>query len=401
MAQALDRHSGANVRLLIAYHRHGWDRGIERKSAELAERFARNGHAVEYLCATAEPRSGSAVRIARVPIRGGPTSLMLGTFDYFARRALRRRPHDLSLSFGSVVGCDILTAESCHRAGLEVISRMREHTGGEARNLGLADAIRLRIERRNYADRRYLCVVACSRRVQRELGGHYDVPASDVTVIPSGVDAQEFSPERTGRERTDFRSSLGYGPDHTVLLFVGNEFARKGLKTLIQALGLLRDRSLRLLVCGDGSPETYMRLARELGVADRIRFEGHVKGVARYFSASDIFVFPTLHEAFGLVILEAMASGLPVIVSKAAGAAEDHLRDGREGMLLDDPTDAARLARNIRSVIERPDRGRAFGEAGRMRASELTWEVCAAAWLALLSEALEAKRSRRMTMQGG
>jgi len=400
VAQTLDRHTGANVRILIAYHRHSWDRGIERKSAELAERFARNGHAVEYLCATAEPRSGSAVEIVRVPIRWGPTSVMLGTFNYFARKVLGRRSHDLSLSFGSVVGCDIVTAESCHRAGLEVISRMREHTGREAHNLGLADAVRLRIERMNYADRRYLHVVACSSRVQRELGEHYGVPASDVTVIPSGVDSEEFCLEGTGRERTDFRSSLGYGPDHTVLLFVGNEFARKGLKTLIRALGLVGEESLRLLVCGDGSPGLYLRLARELGVADRIRFEGHVRGVARYFAASDIFVLPTLHEAFGLVILEAMASGLPVIVSKEAGAAEDHLTDGREGFLLDDPTDPAGLARCIRAIIDRPDRGRAFGEAGRAKASELTWEVCAAGWLEVFAAALEAKKSGRWTMQG-
>jgi UDP-glucose:(heptosyl)LPS alpha-1,3-glucosyltransferase len=384
------------VKIAIAYHRHAWDRGIERKSAELAERFARAGQSVGYVCAFAEPRPGTDVMFVRVPVRGGPTSLQLGTFNFLARRTLRRMPHELSLSFGSVIGCDILVAESCHRAGLRAMALHREEIEREGRNLGLADAVRLRIERANYSGRKYLQIVACSSSVERELRNEYGVPESDVTVIPSGVDTVAFAPESNASEAHKLRSSLGYSSEDRILLFVGDEFARKGLRTVIQALALLPDERVHLLVCGGGAASVYKRLAVKLGVAHRVRFQGHVASVAPYFAASDIFVLPTLHEAFGLVILEAMAAALPVIVSAGAGAAEDHLTDGKDGFLLHRPTDPAELAGAIGGILERPDCGRALGEAGRRRASALTWDACAKRYLDLFSETAARKSTEAM-----
>jgi UDP-glucose:(heptosyl)LPS alpha-1,3-glucosyltransferase len=317
------------------------------------------------------------VRFRRVPGVSQINSLSLATFPFLAGRQLARKKYDITHSYGSIPGCDIVSAQSCHKAGLEALAVLPLSVTNESRNWGLADKLRLSIEQRTYSKRQYGRVIACSSSVQRELQSCYSVPATDIQVIPNGVDLDEFNPSMSQSRRVGERERFGIREEDFLLLFVGNEFGRKGLGTVIQSLSEEGLGTTKLLVCGRGKQGPYQRLAAKLGVDNRIIFTGGREDIASYYAAADLFVFPTLHEAFGMVIIEAMACGIPVVVSREAGAADDHLEEGRTALLLDNPSDPGELARRIKQLIVDRDLRTRIAGAGREKVQSLGWDPIA------------------------
>jgi UDP-glucose:(heptosyl)LPS alpha-1,3-glucosyltransferase len=142
---------------------------------------------------------------------------------------------------------------------------------------------------------------------------------------------------------------LNVSANDFVLFFAGNEFGRKGLQTVVESLGQWNDSSVKLVVAGDDDPEPYRRAGAKFGVENQLRFLGKISGPEKFFLAADVFVLPTYYEPFGMVIIEAMAAGIPVITSAAAGAVED-LLDGVHGLYLDNPLSADELVEALRRI---------------------------------------------------
>jgi UDP-glucose:(heptosyl)LPS alpha-1,3-glucosyltransferase len=122
-------------------------------------------------------------------------------------------------------------------------------------------------------------------------------------------------------------------------------------------------------------------------VADRVIFHPHSRRVETFFAAADAFVFPTLYDSFGLVICEAMASGLPVVTSRAAGAAE-LITDGEDGLLTDQPWDADAIAAHLARLRDDPGLRERLSVAGRARIEPFTWDRTAEQTLAVYRRAM-------------
>ena len=157
-----------------------------------------------------------------------------------------------------------------------------------------------------------------------------------------------------------------------VLLFAGHEFERKGLKIILQALFLLKKiDNIRLIVIGKGNISRYRSIARSLGVLDRVIFAGFVPSVEKYFAAADIFVFPTQYEAFSLAMLEAAASGLPLVVTNVNGV-EELVKDGVNGFII--RRNAADIAEKIQMLAEDDNLRKDMGKKSRKIAEKFSWE---------------------------
>lgn len=155
-----------------------------------------------------------------------------------------------------------------------------------------------------------------------------------IDVISLGAAAPRFTPAS--------RQDLGLEPDNIYIVAVGRLVRRKNLTTLLTALGQLGRDDVHLLVVGDGPEQASLAaFAQSLGLGGKVQFRGYVSDETKFqlLAAADIFALPSLHEAFGLVYLEAMHCGLPVIAARPGGQ-EDYLDDGRTGFLVppDDPT---------------------------------------------------------------
>jgi UDP-glucose:(heptosyl)LPS alpha-1,3-glucosyltransferase len=215
-------------------------------------------------------------------------------------------------------------------------------------------------------------IIAMSKAVKESIIECYGIPAENITVIYDGVSLKQFDVEKKRAFRAEIRNLYGIDEKEVLLLFAGNPFSRKGLEFLIRALPSFSGRRIRLLVLGKGDISPYMKIAEELGVAGKIVYAGFTTEIHKYFAASDIFVFPTLYEPFGLVITEAMASGLPVVTSACAGAAE-LIEDGKEGLLLKDPKDSRELVEKIKLLFNK-EAAQRMGVAARKKAEQYTWE---------------------------
>jgi UDP-glucose:(heptosyl)LPS alpha-1,3-glucosyltransferase len=382
------------VGIVFLEYRH--DKGVERISAEIADRVAAQGHTVDYFCARWSQNKTSQVRFRKIPALGGPHSLRYLSFALIARMQMSRGDYDITHSYGNVVGCDVITAQSCHRAGMDAARRYMPMSVGRNRNFGIVDRIQLALEHENYFKRKYKRIIAASTSVKRELMQYYNVPEDDISVIANGVDIDEFNPEKREKHRSEMRERLGIPPESVVTIFVAHEFARKGLDALLRALAVLKDENVFLVVCGDDRSKPYVQLARAAGVGDQVRFAGAQERMSMYYAAADVFVFPTHYEPFGLVIIEAMASGLPVIVSSRAGVAQDIIVDGKDGFILSDPGSEAEIASKMRKLVDDPVLREKIGRRAREKAQGYTWERCAGSVLKLYEEiiALSSRRGR-------
>jgi glycosyltransferase involved in cell wall biosynthesis len=203
-----------------------------------------------------------------------------------------------------------------------------------------------------------------------------------ICVIPNGVDVEEFAGVGTRRNR-----------DGLVGLFVGRlDPDQKGLDVLIRAMAMLpRSPLLRLRLVGEdwGGAKLLRQLAQRLGVADRVSYIGKLSRseLVNEFAAADFLVLPSRFEPFGVVILEAMAAGLPVIASRVGGIPEI-VADGRTGLLVE-PDNPDALAESFELLSQDESLRRSMGRAARERVEEYAWDSIVPRILSVFVEALE------------
>ena len=227
------------------------------------------------------------------------------------------------------------------------------------------------LERKIYRDPG-VRLVAVSSLVAAQLKSHFQ--RGDVTVIPNAVDAVRFNPEARKAKRNASRQFLSYAESDFVLLLIGNDWKKKGLDTLLKTVALLSELPLRLLIVGSDDPDLFRPSLRQPALQGRVHFEKPSADVLFFYAAADLYVGPSLEDAFNLPILEAMACGLPVIASAHAGASE-MIRDGETGLILRDPQDHVELVHLIRRIYEDEKLRLTMGEvASRHVLANCGWE---------------------------
>jgi UDP-glucose:(heptosyl)LPS alpha-1,3-glucosyltransferase len=192
-------------------------------------------------------------------------------------------------------------------------------------------------------------------------------------VIFNGIDAGRFRPKARRQRRDAARKVLGVGAADFCLLLVGNDWKKKGLDCLLEALGQIENPSVRLLVVGRDSAEPFRERTARLALNNRVAFLPPRPDVEFYYAAADLYVGPSLEDAFGLPQLEAMACGVPCIVSSHAGVSEI-ITDGVDGLIIRDCDSHARLAELITVLYRDGDLCKKMGEAAARTARHYSWD---------------------------
>jgi len=184
---------------------------------------------------------------------------------------------------------------------------------------------------------------------------HYHTPAQRMYLVPPGVASDRRATQDAATRRAAMRRSLDLANDELLLLFVGSGFITKGLDRAIRALANMRAAQpglrARLLVVGQDKRRRFVRLGRRLGVADCVSFLGGREDVPELLLAADLLVHPALVEAAGIVILEALVAGLPVVVTDVCGYAP-HVEAARAGIVLSSPFSQDALDRALLRNID-------------------------------------------------
>lgn len=215
---------------------------------------------------------------------------------------------------------------------------------------------------------------------------------SSIAIVPTGV-TLAGPPE--AELRTRHRQALGLKDGAPLCLSVGRLAREKNLAFLLAAFALIRRQlpAARLVLVGEGDDRSRLdKMTRDLDLGKSIQFVGTVphERISEFYLAADLFLFPSTSETQGLVVLEAMAAGLPV-VAVASDAAADLLGDGEAGIMTVE--DATRFVGTVADLWGRPERRRAMGAAGRRIAADYAPNACAAKLLDLYEGVVRAYRT--------
>ncbi len=321
----------------------------------------------------------SRVRWIRVRASGLPSYLLREqVFAIRSAMAIRRHREGPLVSNGCItrVRADLNACHFVHGSWLaSAVHPGRLVGGAKGAYHRLYSTVNAALEKRAY--RSAGRVVSVSEQVRRELID-LGIDGAKIQTIHNGVDTDEFLPGEPDRAR------FGLPEGVPLALFAGDlRSPRKNLDSVLKAM--LAVEEFHLAVGGWLETSPYPAMAKEMGLSDRVHFLGNVKEMPALMRSCDVFAFPSRYEACSLVMLEAMAVGLPVVTSRRTGGAELVPSDG--GFLMDDPDDVDGLVRIFQGVVaDRPglvEKSRRSREA----ALALRWDVMGRRYLEILESA--------------
>ena len=232
-------------------------------------------------------------------------------------------------------------------------------------------------------------LIVYSRKTARELKQFYG-RTDRIPVLHLGLDHSVFNTTVRAALRGRAREELKLAENQFTLILVGNDWRNKGVPVLLDALAHLRDLPVVLLIVSREDQSSCRGLITEKKLDDRVLFLPPRKDIEFYYAAADAYAGPSLQESYGIPPAEAMACGLPVIVSSAAGVSEI-VTDDVDAMVLDDPTDAITLATMIRRLHEDKELRNRLGNKACETARRYTWDRNGRDLAVILEEILQRK----------
>lgn len=332
--------------------------GAERYTVDLAHALVARGHDVSVLATTFAAVDPAVRRVrldAAAPTRLGKYLRFLDALDAHLDGA--SGAYDVVHAMLPVRRCDVYHPHAGVAA--EAVARGHAKHADPIRRALAKLANRLNRKRRQFAavERALLTgssppVVLClSAYVKRSVRAHYpSLPDDRLAMLFNATDLAKFDPATRADAGRAVRERFKLGPDKVVALMIAQDFERKGLREAIAAVGRVDDPRLVLLVVGKQDARAYVRLAEQGRALGRIIFAGPTDDPYAFYQAADFFVLPTRHDPCSLVVLEALAMGVPVISTVQNGACEI-MRDGEHGFVLPDPRDVDRLAGAMRAML--------------------------------------------------
>ncbi len=340
------------MRVALVHKRYDRLGGAEWDCYELSRQLAARGHEVHLVVGECRVPAADGMQVHRVPVVRAGKVAKLASFALMAPRVWRRTGAEVVIGFGRTIGWDLFRASGgVHKRWLERVAAERGRLRDLRQRLSPYHRLMLAIERRQYGRATRGMVLAVSELSRREILDSYPaLPGEKVAVLHYGVDVERFHPARRASDGPAIRAELGIGATQPVVLLVGSGFRRKGVDTLLEVWRREPPAGAALVVVGnDQHLASRTRAAREL--AGPVVFTGPRRDVERFYAAADLFALPSLHEGCPVAILEALASGVPVVTSRATGAPE-LLPGPLAELLVDDPRDADAVAARLRLGLD-------------------------------------------------
>jgi glycosyltransferase involved in cell wall biosynthesis len=374
--------------------------GTERRVVEWVSRLTDNFE-IHIYSQRVEDLDLSKVTWHRIPKFPGPHIL---NFVWWIAanhlwRSWARHVHGLRhhLIFSPGINCLDADAISVHIVFAEYVRHVRAEIDLLRSPIGTWPALLHRrlyyrllvsLERRVYANPKTVLILI-ARKTAAGLERFYG-RVDRFPVLYLGLDHAIFNPASRHRLREQARSELGLSESQFTLVLVGNDWRNKGVPVLLDALAHARDLPLNLIIVSREDPTSCRTLIGERGLEGRVKFVPPRNDIEFYYAAADAYVGPSLEDTFAQPPAEAMACGLPVIVSSANGTSEIMTHEGN-GLILTDPTDSATLASMIRRLYQDREFRDQLGAKAASTTLEYTWERNGRELVRIFEEILQRK----------
>ena len=361
------------MKIALVHKRLDLNGGTERDLFGTAEGLRDLGHDVHLFCGEFRVASPLGVTPRRIPLlRLGRTARLL-SMALGAPKLIAQASCDLVLSFDRMPDCDVLRCGGGTHRGF--LRRLAGEGGTLVRlwpSISPYHRTLLALEKRQFHSTRLKKIIAVSAEVKRDIMANYGVSSDKISVLYNGVDERRFHPETRARSGQALRARWNIPPDAPLVLFVGSGFHRKGLDRLLSIWNSPKLARAYLLIVGSDARLGRYRSWADAVAPGRIVFAGRQDEIEKYYGAADVAALPSLQEAFGNVVIEALASGLPVLVSRAVGAAEI-LSGSLAGGIVERPDDGAEVLAKLLSLLGKAGEA-ALRQEARSIAVSYSWE---------------------------
>ncbi|MCP4680805.1 MAG: glycosyltransferase family 4 protein [Desulfobacterales bacterium] len=289
--------------------------GLQRDFLRIAKVCLDRGHGVDVYAGDWQGEIPDGLRVTLLPSRRLTNHRRCASFAAKAGRCLAEENYDTVVGFNKMPGLNVyFAADTCFTARAFRRSFLFR-LSGRCRTY-------MRLERAVFDRESKTEILLISEREKTFFKTYFKTPEKRFHLLPPGIAGDCLAPANAAEVRADLRRELSIGEDQNVLLMVGSAFKTKGVDRAISSLTSLPSELFEntvLLIVGDDNPKPFKRLARRSGVEDRVRFIGGREDVSRFLVSADLLVHPAYLEAAGMVLIEAMAAGLPVLVSAVCG----------------------------------------------------------------------------------
>lgn len=358
------------IKIAVVVPKYGLAGGAEHFAFELTERIAQNQAYDIHVFANQWKVGNAPVTFHKVPILTFPKWLTTISFAYFTNRMISKYDFDLIHTHDRIFSADLCTLHS-------IPHRLWVKEQREKKFLSLFDIATCWVENRMFGNSRSKLFMPVSSIALSKTLQEYKIDQKKLQIIPPGVSLEKFCPPESEMldHRRKLRQQFGFNNNDVVIIFVGMNFEIKGLDVLLsataEAIKNQKENTVKILVVGKGNSPKYKKIAAGLGIAKHIAFTGVRADVDALFQAADIFAMLSKFDTFGMVVTEAMASGLPVIISSNVGA-KDIIEDGKNGFIVE-KNDALEVAKKILFLMEPKNRLSMVGRA-KKTAEMYSWD---------------------------
>lgn len=326
--------------------------GLQRDFRHIAQVCNARGHSIRVFTMSWEGGIPEGFQVSRVTGHGITNHRRCWNFSKKVNEQLGKDPHDLVIGFNKMQGLDVYyAADPCYKARVMAEKSLLYRLGPRCRTY-------LAMEKAVFSPSSAAHILLISEKEKDNYIRYYHTQENRFQSLSPGISADRVLPGNPREVREKVRTELGVGRDELLLLMVGSGFRTKGLDRALQALaGLpetLRGRT-RLFVIGKGKTQPFESIAKKLRVDRQVHFLGGRDDVPRFMASADLLLHPAYSENTGTVLIEAMASGLPVLATDVCGYAF-HVDKAGGGLLIPSPFAQKTLDRLLLHMLTSPER---------------------------------------------
>jgi len=376
-------------KLAVVIPKYGLLGGAENHTAELTNRISRCGRYDVHVLANKWENHSENITFHKIPVLTFPKFLTTISFAFFSGISLKQGNFDIVHTHERIFSADVCTLHGIpHHLWVKDVRKKKLPS--------LFDYGTMWVARKSIAKNKHMKIIAVSNLTKEKFLEEYaNVDPDEVSVIHPGVDTEKFAVLDRKKCRSEVRHRFGINEEDTVIIFVSMNYDIKGLDYLMAGLGRFKekypDRNFKLLVVGKSDSGKYISLAKRTGIQNNVIYTGAVPydQINALYIASDIFSMLSRFDTFGLTVLEAMASSLPVIISGSVGA-KDIIKEGVNGFIIDSPEEADRVADAVGLLSSEDIRKKMSVEAYKT-ASSHRWEDVVERYLNIYDEVMREK----------
>ncbi len=321
--------------------------GLERDFLRIAKESQARGHEIHVFSFIWEGDIPDGFNVTLIPVKGISNHQRIDDFSRKLTEHLLADSFDLVVGFNKMPDLDLYyAADPCYEA------KVREQHGKLYR-LGKRYKVFKAMEESVFEPDKNVELLFISDIQMENFKKIYHTPDQRFHSLPPGVDRSRIRPDNAEQIRAEKRQELGLKDDDKLLLMIGTGYRRKGVDRSMAALASLPEplrRQTYLLVAGEDKLSKYRKLAAKLNIQQQVWLPGARDDVPQLLLASDLFLHPARHENTGTVLLEAVAAGIPQLISGVCGYAF-HIEKAQAGLVLSEPFTQAEFNQRLQQML--------------------------------------------------